>query len=69
MADASRSGASTLNLRFLGGSALVKPKAQSVARPGQSSRPDRDDNHAPEPLSGSKKVKNRNHSRHNNAEG
>ncbi|TJY38921.1 small acid-soluble spore protein P [Cohnella pontilimi] len=47
----------------------MKPRAVSVGRPGVSRARDRDDNNAPEPLSGSKKVKNRNHSRHNNGEG
>jgi small acid-soluble spore protein P (minor) len=47
----------------------MKPRVQSVAQPGESGAPDKDRNEAPEPLSGSKKVKNRNHSRHNNTEG
>jgi len=50
---------------------MSKPRVQSpVATPGISRAPDRDRNEGPpEPLSGSKKVKNRNHSRHNNGEG
>lgn len=47
----------------------MKPRAQSVGRPGQGRQPDGNDHRTPEPLSGSKKVKNRNHSRHNNGEG
>lgn len=52
---------------------MSKPRAQSVARPGEngSGRESRDDGSPAmsEPLSGSKKVKNRNHTRHNNGEG
>jgi small acid-soluble spore protein P (minor) len=49
---------------------MSKPRAQSVAQPGEGRAQGRDRNRAPqEPLSGSHKVKNRNHSRHNNAEG
>jgi small acid-soluble spore protein P (minor) len=47
----------------------MKPRAQAVPRPGQGGREDARDNAANEPLSGSKKVKNRNHSRQNHGEG
>ncbi len=49
---------------------MSKPKSQSVAQPGETGRTGQDHSRTPsEPLSGSKKVKNRNHSRHNNGEG
>ena len=49
---------------------MSKPRAQSVARPGASGDGDADRSRTPNaPLSGSKKVKNRNHTRHNNGEG
>ncbi|WP_035155980.1 small acid-soluble spore protein P [Cohnella thermotolerans] len=53
---------------------MSKPRAQSVASPegGSEHAHDRRDGNGRqpnEPLSGSKKVKNRNHSRHNNGEG
>ncbi|MBW5448610.1 small acid-soluble spore protein P [Cohnella sp. CFH 77786] len=50
---------------------MSKPRVQSpVARPWETG-PDREHNNRTpnEPLSGSKKVKNRNHTRHNNGEG
>ncbi|WP_157279805.1 small acid-soluble spore protein P [Paenibacillus swuensis] len=50
----------------------MKPKVQSVTSPEekrqQNSRDDHED-HRPEAAAGSKTVKNRNHSRHNHAEG
>jgi small acid-soluble spore protein P (minor) len=50
---------------------MSKPKTQPVQNPEEvdhKRRPSK--NHQPnEPLSGSKSVKNRNHTRHNNAEG
>ncbi|MBN2981284.1 MULTISPECIES: small acid-soluble spore protein P [Cohnella] len=53
---------------------MSKPKTVPVAAAAEGSEHARDrksdGNHQPnEPLSGSKKVKNRNHSRHNNGEG
>jgi len=56
-----------------GGSAMTKPKSQAVPQPGQG-HAGRNDAHdkdgtVHEPLSGSKKVKNRNHSRQNQGEG
>ncbi|WP_276357895.1 small acid-soluble spore protein P [Cohnella caldifontis] len=48
----------------------MKPKTQPVAQPGQTGRERNDHSRTPsEPMSGSKQVKNRNHSRHNNGEG
>lgn len=48
----------------------MKPKSQAVSRPGQGhAGRDARDSAAHEPLSGSKKVKNRNHSRQNHGEG
>jgi len=50
---------------------MSKPKSQPVPRPDEehSARHSTVDHQPNEPLSGSKKVKNRNHTRHNNAEG
>ena len=50
---------------------MSKPKSQSVPQPDEdhSARHSVVDHQPNEPLSGSKKVKNRNHTRHNNAEG
>ncbi|WP_256760358.1 small acid-soluble spore protein P [Cohnella sp. WQ 127256] len=49
---------------------MSKPKSQSVPQPGEhSARHSTVDQQPVEPLSGSKKVKNRNHTRHNNGEG
>ncbi|MBB6733998.1 small acid-soluble spore protein P [Cohnella zeiphila] len=53
---------------------MSKPRTQPVGSGQSGSEHARDqrasDDHQPnEPLSGSKKVKNRNHSRHNNGEG
>jgi small acid-soluble spore protein P (minor) len=51
---------------------MSKPKTQSVPQPDmpQNAHDQEGDNRQQnEPLSGSKKVKNRNHTRHNNAEG
>ncbi|REK67493.1 MAG: small acid-soluble spore protein P [Cohnella sp.] len=53
---------------------MSKPKTVPVAEAADGSEHTRDrrsgDGNQPnEPLSGSKKVKNRNHSRHNNGEG
>lgn len=53
---------------------MSKPRAQSVSSVPSGSEhahDKRDGGHNPpnEPLSGSKKVKNRNYSRHNNGEG
>jgi small acid-soluble spore protein P (minor) len=49
----------------------MKPKTQSVGQPGmpKNTRDFTDNVKTSEPLSGSKKVKNENHSRHNNGEG
>ncbi|MFD2614456.1 small acid-soluble spore protein P [Paenibacillus gansuensis] len=50
----------------------MKPKVQSVTSPEEKRRQsNREDfiDHRPEPLSGSKTVKNRNHSRNNHGEG
>lgn len=49
----------------------MKPRAQSVtSEPSRHEGDQRSGGGQPnEPLSGSKKVKNRNHSRHNNGEG
>ncbi|AGA59670.1 Small acid-soluble spore protein P family [Thermobacillus composti KWC4] len=49
---------------------MTKPRSQAVPRPGQG-RDSRDDafDTVKEPLSGSKKVKNHNHSRQNHGEG
>jgi Small acid-soluble spore protein P family. len=49
----------------------MKPKSQAVPQPGQGHdrREDARDNAVNEPLSGSKKVKNRSHSRQNRGEG
>lgn len=49
----------------------MKPKSQAVPRPeqGHAGRDDAQDSTVNEPLSGSKKVKNRNHSRQNRGEG
>lgn len=49
---------------------MSKPKTQSVPRPGrQQNAHDPNNNAQQEPLSGSKTVKNENHTRHNNGEG
>jgi len=50
---------------------LAKPRSQAVPRPGQGQdrRDDARDGEVNEPLSGSKKVKNRNHSSQNHGEG
>jgi len=49
---------------------MSKPKSQPVPQSGESSGGEDERSRTPnEPLSGSKKVKNRNHSRHNNGEG
>lgn len=49
---------------------MSKPKSQSVPQPGEGGAGREERGRGPnEPLSGSKKVKNRNHSRHNNGEG
>lgn len=50
---------------------MTKPKSQAVPRPGQghAERDNAQDSMVNEPLSGSKKVKNRNHSRQNHGEG
>jgi len=49
---------------------MSKPKSQPVPRPEEHSARHSTVDHQPnEPLSGSKKVKNRNHTRHNNGEG
>jgi len=50
---------------------MSKPRAQSVPQPGQQQNAHdlSRDSQPNEPLSGSKKVKNRNHTKHNNAEG
>jgi small acid-soluble spore protein P (minor) len=49
---------------------MSKPRTVPVAQPGQTGREPSDRSRTPnEPLSGSKTVKNRNHSRHNNGEG
>ncbi|WP_123042734.1 small acid-soluble spore protein P [Cohnella candidum] len=51
----------------------MKPRVQSVAQPGEGEagggNREQRSRTPTEPLSGSKKVKNRNHSRHNNGEG
>ncbi|OUM95501.1 MAG: hypothetical protein A9Z00_13845 [Thermobacillus sp. ZCTH02-B1] len=55
-----------------GGVALAKPRSQAVPRPGQDDAGRDEDprnGSVPEPLSGSKKVKNRRHSRQNQGEG
>ncbi|RKP44488.1 small acid-soluble spore protein P [Cohnella endophytica] len=49
---------------------MSKPKTEPVAQPAEhGSRHSKVDHQPVEPLSGSKKVKNRKHTRHNNAEG
>jgi small acid-soluble spore protein P (minor) len=49
---------------------MSKPKTQSVPQPGKHKARDSKVDHQPnEPLSGSKSVKNQNHTRHNNGEG
>lgn len=49
---------------------MSKPKSQSVSQPtDHKSRDSTVDQQPVEPLSGSKKVKSRNHTRHNNGEG
>jgi small acid-soluble spore protein P (minor) len=49
---------------------MSKPKSQAVPQPADHSRRNSEVEHQPnEPLSGSKSVKNENHTRHNNAEG
>jgi len=49
---------------------MSKPKSQAVSRPGEGRAGEEERDRSPnEPLSGSKRVKNRNHSRHNNGEG
>jgi small acid-soluble spore protein P (minor) len=49
---------------------MSKPKTQSVPQPSDHKSRDSEVEHQPiEPLSGSKKVKNQNHTRHNNGEG
>lgn len=48
----------------------MKPRTIPVTQPGAQNHQHRNNNRGPqEPLSGSKSVKNENHSRHNNAEG
>lgn len=49
---------------------MSKPKSQSVPQPGEARIDGEERGRTPnEPLSGSKKVKNHNHSRNNNGEG
>lgn len=49
---------------------MSKPKAQSIPQPSESQAGEEERGRRPnEPLSGSKKVKNRNHSRNNHGEG
>lgn len=49
---------------------MSKPRAQSVAQPGESRRAHQERERQPQPpLSGSKQVKNANHSRQNHGEG
>ncbi|MFC5700654.1 small acid-soluble spore protein P [Cohnella faecalis] len=49
---------------------MSKPKTQPVPQPGEHNAHDLDRGHQPnEPLSGSKKVKNRNHVSHHNPQG
>ncbi|TFE24015.1 small acid-soluble spore protein P [Cohnella luojiensis] len=49
---------------------MSKPKSQSVPQPSEHrSRNSTVKQQPVEPLSGSKKVKSRNHTRHNNGEG
>lgn len=49
---------------------MSKPKTQPIAQPGkQQNAHDISNNAQQEPLSGSKAVKNENHTRHNNGEG
>ncbi|GIP35489.1 small acid-soluble spore protein P [Paenibacillus sp. J2TS4] len=48
---------------------MAKEKAIPVPSPNENQGRQKDDKTFNEPLSGSKKVKNRNHSRHNHGEG